>query len=169
MLFFSKTHERWIKSIFASIQRRYNAHLVSLAVFGSYARGEARLNSDLDLLIILRDKLGKSRLQLQEDFVKEVELPLQNLADACFQERICMQISSLFFTQEQARHFVPLYLDMTEACEIIYDPNNFLRDRLIEVKKQMKVWGSRKTKVGGHWMWEIKPGLQWNEVVDYDQ
>jgi len=52
--------------------------VVSIAVFGSYAKGEERLDSDIDILVELReprfDHLAGLQIYLEEKFEKRVEL-----------------------------------------------------------------------------------------------
>ena len=51
--FFTDLHLDCIALVLRRIIDYYSARLVSLAVFGSYARKEPRFDSDLDLLIVL--------------------------------------------------------------------------------------------------------------------
>ena len=39
----------------AALEQRYGERLVKLILFGSYARGEATEDSDIDVLVVLRD------------------------------------------------------------------------------------------------------------------
>lgn len=46
--------KRIIDDIFADLKKQYGEDLVSLYLFGSFARGDAHPDSDLDLLIVLK-------------------------------------------------------------------------------------------------------------------
>ena len=48
---------------------------MSLVIFGSYARKENKLSSDLDILIILI-RTNRSRHERIREFVEEIEMPL---------------------------------------------------------------------------------------------
>ena len=50
-----------------ALKDKLGDRLISLVVYGSVARGEAKRDSDLDLLIVARD-LPKGRLKRQELF-----------------------------------------------------------------------------------------------------
>jgi predicted nucleotidyltransferase len=52
---FSGHHRRYLAAVLREIIAYYGSSLLGCAIFGSYARGENRLNSDLDLLIILEE------------------------------------------------------------------------------------------------------------------
>lgn len=168
MMFHSENQKVFIEKLTTKIASFYNEQLVSLAIFGSYAREEAKLNSDLDLLIILRS-LPFGRMRAQWEFVSEIEIPLDAEKDALKRDNIDMEISSLLLARSGAESFLPIYLDMVQYCYVLKDCENFLKNRLLTVSEQMKRWGSKRVDVGGHWAWEICPALKWGEVINYDK
>lgn len=165
----SENHRRFIRSLFEKIGSHYASKLVSLCVYGSYAEGKNRLDSDLDLLIVLKAPWREGRLQRQENFYRFIEKPLGSLQDLCRREGISTEVSPLLLDNRKAASFMPIYLDMVEHRVLIVDHNRFLQDRLRFVEKQMKKWGSQKRRVGDHWYWHICPNLKWGEEIDYDQ
>lgn len=170
MKYFSKNQQKYVESLFQGIYKHYGDHLVSLVVFGSYARGEQRFNSDLDILVILDEAYPiKSRFKRVGDFVAFVENQVDDLRAMCEGERIYMEISPFIVTSKEALFFNPLYLDMVQSSLIIEDKNDFFLKILHRTKSSMQKWGSQKKQIGNNWYWEIKKGLTWNEVMDYDQ
>lgn len=169
MKYFSAGHRRLIEALVDTIKSFYGDRLVSVVVYGSYARGENRLGSDLDLLIVLDSIPARGRLKIQEEFVLNVEGPLHDLRVGTEKEGILMEISPLILGKKQAAAFSPLYLDMVAHRTLLEDRDRFMEKRLDEIEKKMKRWGSRRREIGGHWYWEIRPGLKWNEVADYDE
>lgn len=167
--YYSKAHEQWVASLLGKIQQVYGEHLTSLAIFGSYARQENRLNSDLDLLIIVQNFEKKGRLKRQGEFVHQIEMPLESLARTVHAEGISTEVSNLLLTPFEADRFLPIYLDMTAHHMMVIDRGGFLQKILERTGAQMKKWGSQRKQAGNHWYWEIRPGLKWNEVLDYDQ
>ena len=151
------------------IRTFYSDRLISLVLFGSYARRENRRDSDIDLLIVLDDLEGKGRLKRQEVFVREIEMPLEELRSSCEKEAILVEASPLILNRKEAGVFLPIYLDMVEHHFLVVDRQGFMKKRIGEVRQQMQRWGSRRREIGGHWYWEIQPGLKWNEVIDYDK
>lgn len=166
--FHSRAQEKWVAALFEKIRFHYDERLVSLVVYGSYARVENRANSDLDLLVVA-EGLGRGRLKRQDDFLAGVEFPVEDLADAAGREGISTEVSSLLLEPGEADRFLPIYLDMVEHRRIIVDRGGFMEGVLERTEARMKRWGSRKKAIGGHWCWEIRPGLKWNEVIDYDE
>jgi hypothetical protein len=167
--YYSEGHQYFIEALLERITSYYGNRLISLVIFGSYARGENRLNSDLDLLLILDSKQKIGRLKLQGEFVDQVEIPLEKKTPSLWKEGIYSEISSIILFQDQAQHFLPIYLDMVDHHMIVFDRNNFFEKVLGDVKTKMNRWGSRKKEIGGHWYWEIRPGLGWEETIHYDQ
>ncbi len=157
--FFSPSHRDHFEALVERIKAYYDSSLLSLVIYGSYARGENRLDSDLDLLIVLDPLPKRSRLQRQEDFIRNIELV----------DDVLMEVSPFILGRKEASSFSPLYLDMVSDHVLLVDREDFLKNLLKEFSEKMKRWGSRRVPVGGHWYWEIKPGLKWNEVIDYDQ
>lgn len=147
----------------------YGQDLVSLAIFGSYARGENCHNSDIDLLIVLDEEAPHNRRQRIDDFVRNIEASLDELSAPCGVDGIQPDISPIILQKQEAGRFLPIYLDMVTHHVLIEDRGHFLKDVLDHVAQKMKAWGSIKKSIGGHWYWEIKPGLKWGETIDYDQ
>lgn len=154
--FFSQSHKEYVAKVLERIVEFYGDQLVSLAVFGSYARAENRLNSDLDILLIL--KTNKPRHERIREFVENIEMPLEFLAHRLIDEGIFMELSPIILSEEEAKYFNPVYLDMVEHSIIIVDRGDFIRNILERVREQMGKWGSYKEFVGGRWMWVIKKG-----------
>lgn len=166
--FFSEKHREWVTALFGKVRSHYGKDLVSLALYGSYARRENRMNSDIDLVVILNSSPG-GRLQRQEDFVKHVEFPIETLAVDCGKEGLQTDVSSLILSRNEASGFLPIYLDMVAHHVLIVDRDRFMEEILRKTAEKMKRWGSLRKEAGGHWYWEIRPGLRWNEAIDYDQ
>lgn len=167
--FFTDFHRNCVSGILRKIAEYYGGRMISLVVFGSYARGEQRLNSDLDLLIILRSGSWSHLSERNEEFVINVEQPCDGDLQVLFENGISMELSPIILTNEEAQCFLPLYLDMVNNSLIIEDREGFFAGVLEKVKRQMIRWGSERINVSGHWLWEIRPGLKWNEVLHYDE
>lgn len=51
--FMSKTMERLIEQYISEVQKIYGTHLRKIILYGSYARGDFRADSDIDIMILL--------------------------------------------------------------------------------------------------------------------
>jgi predicted nucleotidyltransferase len=168
-LFFTDLHRKCLAAILRTIADYYGERMVSLVVFGSYARREPRFDSDLDLLIVLKSGSWSRLSERTEEFVTNVEQPCDEGLQLLFEEGISMELSPLILTRDEAQNFLPLYLDMVSNSLIIEDHEGFFAGVIEKVKQQMARWGSERINVSGHWLWEIRPGLKWDEVLSYDE
>lgn len=166
---FTGLHRECLDCVLRRIIDYYGTRLVSLAIHGSYARGEPRLGSDLDLLLVLTSGSWSRLSERTEEFVANVEQPCDQCLQELFNEGISMELSPIVLTRAEARAFFPLYLDMASDCFIIKDVEGFLETVLEGVRQRMRRWGSERIRVGGHWLWDIRPGQKWNEVLRYDE
>ncbi|HXJ83851.1 MAG TPA: nucleotidyltransferase domain-containing protein [Candidatus Methylomirabilis sp.] len=144
------------------LQSHYGPRLVAWAVFGSVGRGTPRQDSDIDLLLVIRD-LPRGRASRVEEFLP-VETRLLPLLTA--QEPGCLPIalSPIFKTPEEVEAGSPLYLDMVEDARILGDPEGFLTGYLERLRARLRQLGARRIRTGNAWYWELKPDLKPGEV-----
>ena len=153
---FSSDHEKYVAELLDRIIRHYSGNLVSLVIFGSYARRENRLTSDLDILIIL--KKAKSRGERIREFVECVEMPLEMQAQKLADEGIFVDISPIILSTMEAGYFNPLYLDMLEHAVIVVDRDGFFKNIIERVREKVEEWGSYREYFGNRWVWVVKKG-----------
>jgi len=98
-----------IERLSEALKRKYGDKFISLVVFGSVARGEARKDSDVDLLLVI-DSIPKRRLERQKEFM-EVEKELEGYLNELFDEGYFIDFSPIIKTSEEAMRLSPLYLE----------------------------------------------------------
>ena len=143
-----------------------NGNLVSIAVFGSVARGEARPNSDLDVLVVA-DGMPEGYSERVTIAVSILD-PLKNLKIWLWKNMgIYCNVDLLMLTVDEARQFQPVYLDMVYNSIIICDRNNFLRDVLGKLSNRLEELRAERVELpGGKWFWRLKPKVERGEVVE---
>ncbi len=144
--------EKIINRLVKKILDYYGENLVTLAIYGSFARGEPNVNSDLDILIILERKSGipQEIRRFQENIESDVEKELQELYE---KYGINMELSPLILSKEGARYFNPLYLDMLDSVVILFDRDDFFKkilEKLCSMRKDFK-----KIQVGDTYVWDF--------------
>ncbi len=150
-----------LNDLLAGLKKALGENLVSLAVYGSVARGDYRKDSDVDLLIIC-ESLPKEKLRRQEIFIEVEEgLNLEKLYKIGFYPNF----SPVLKTIEEAKFLTPLYLDMVEDAVILYDKGDFFKNVLDKLRKSLEKQGAKRIFIGKKWYWDLKPGMKHGEVV----
>lgn len=135
---------------------KFGDDLVSIVVFGSFARGKAKEGSDLDLLIVLRE------LPREADRLRLSAIVSRSLKPPAGFPRI---VSPLVMTMEEVKRHPPILLDMVDDSLILYDKDGFIERVLKELQKKLEEMGAKKVKVGDGWYWILKPDAELGEVV----
>jgi predicted nucleotidyltransferase len=141
---------------------RYGERLLSLAVYGSVARGTQRFDSDLDCLLVVRD-LPAGRTRRLEEFAA-VEARLAPTLAALAERGITTDISPVLKTPEELERGSLLFLDLTEDARIVYDRGEILARFLSRFRARLAELGARRIWRGNAWHWVLKPDLQPGEV-----
>jgi hypothetical protein len=142
-----------------SLQSHYGERLISLAIFGSIARGTATPVSDLDLLIVA-DGLPKGRMPRVTEFLpcEEEILGAVNVAG--------LEISPIIKTPREVVAGSPLFWDMTEDVIILFDRGGFLGSFLLRVKERLAALKAHRVFRGNAWYWILKEDFTPGEIFE---
>lgn len=142
---------------------RFADNLISLVLYGSVARGTAGKESDIDLLIILKDAPDVYYKRLEP--VVDIELKLQ---EEVFETTGSVPMfSTIILSKEEAMENRNIFLDMIDTSVILYDKDNFFKSRLKELKKRLLQLGSKKVVLADKtWYWKLKPDIHAGEVLE---
>lgn len=150
--FFSNRHRAHFEALIGGLTAFYGERLSSLAIFGSYARGEAGLHSDLDLLIVLRSA-GPMGSRIRE-FIAGVEEPHEGVAQRLFEEEgILMDPSPYILTKDEALRFQPIYFDWVDTCILLEDRDGLVERVIAGVDQMRKSTRAEKVEAGAGWAW----------------
>ncbi|HIQ13692.1 MAG TPA: nucleotidyltransferase domain-containing protein [Thermoprotei archaeon] len=144
----------------------FRERLVSIVLYGSLARGEARDTSDIDLLIIAVDIPGN-----YSERVEQISRILDDVSRFRYrlwmEKRIYPLIDIIILDREEAMVNHPLYLDMVYDAIIIYDRDSFMEKRIEAIRRKLDELGSRRIQLpDGRYYWVLKPDLKWGEVIE---
>lgn len=139
--------------------------LVSVVLYGSWARGTATADSDIDLLIVA-ERLPAGRWDRQELAVRARRLTAP-LVDEVFEAIHWYAYPSILLkTRREADGFQRLYLDMVGEARVMVDADAFFGNVLGRVRDRMKELGSKKVMVGNQWYWILKPDIRPGEEFE---
>lgn len=155
-----------LSKLLEALEELLGDKLISLIVFGSVARGEAKGDSDIDLLVVAED-LPRSRLARQDIFMRAEE-HLAGLLDELESRGVHVDFSPLLKTPEEASRITPLYLDMVEDAVILYDRNGFFESILRRLKSRLEELGAERVRVGRKWYWRLKRDYRFGEVIEIE-
>lgn len=146
----------------------FEERLLSVAVFGSIARGTARFpQSDIDVLIVVQgiEKLSfgdriKLMIECEERLSKTEEY-------TGFKHTFGTRpnIQEIIFSPSELKAHPPILLDMTTDMITLYD-KGILNEEIDKLRKRLKLLGAKKVERDGSWFWILKPDVKLGENVE---
>ncbi|MFZ5556237.1 MAG: nucleotidyltransferase domain-containing protein [Pseudomonadota bacterium] len=156
--------ERILAALPGACEAVYGGRLVSLAVFGSVARGTMRPDSDIDLLLVA-NPLPDGRMERMAEFDAVEERLRKPLAEARA-EGVQTILSPVFKTPEELRQGSFLFLDLTDQALILHDRGSVLRDYLEGLAARLRAMGARRVYKGGGYYWVLKPDYKPGDRIE---
>ena len=159
-----EVYENYLQSFCNRLKASFgNEGILSVALFGSVARGQARLDSDIDLLVVH----------------KEVDFnPVHRSVDIAFAlkeegEYKCLigqglnpQPSCIFMTERELWNRPHILLDILVEGILLYDVG-VLESRLRALRERLNTLGSKRVALpDGTWYWDLKPDWKPGEIIE---
>jgi len=156
--------ETLLSETLQAVQLYYGQRLVTLAVFGSVARGSQRPDSDVDLLLVC-DPLPVGRMRRIAEFNK-VEERLGPILEALKKDDISTSVSAILKTPAEVQRGGLFYLDFVEDARLLYDRGDFFRGFLDQLRNRLRRLGARRVWRGNAWYWDLKPDFKVGDVFE---
>jgi predicted nucleotidyltransferase len=154
-----------LKKILAeSFIKVFGKNLVSVVLFGSYARGDFNKESDIDVLVVLEDTADRYSCLKMIDHVEEI---LEPHFSKFRQKGFKPYISPILLNRVQAESVRPLYLDIVFDYEILYDKDDFIKTVFDSLRRKLEKYGAERRLVGKKWVVVLKKDFRYGEVIEF--
>jgi predicted nucleotidyltransferase len=157
-----------LRAVADAYARRLGQHLggnlISVVLYGSVGRGEARRDSDVDLLVVCADlPEGRfARLRVLEPAERDVAEDLARLRAHGIETRLAVIVR----TRDEADRTIPLYLDMVEDARLLYDRDGFFGAVLERLRARLEELGAERRQRGRARYWILKRDFTPGEVIE---
>lgn len=141
-----------LEEVVAALRQGLDDDLVAVVLFGSRARGEADETSDWDLLVIARHLPEK---------IFERHVRLKSLLPPVWRGKTAI----LAKTPGEFEACLPsLFLDIALDGIVLYDPEEYMSERLKNLRKLIEKKGLHRQQIEKDlvWRWDRFPGFGWS-------
>ena len=159
-----EVYESYIQTICNRLQSSFgNEKILSVALFGSVARGQARSDSDIDLLIVHKE-VDFNPVYRSVDIA--LELREENEYKRLIEQGLDPQPSCIFMTEDELWDRPHILLDILVEGILLYDVG-ILESRLKALRERLNALGSKRvTLPDGNWYWDLKPDWKPGEIIE---
>lgn len=148
----------YLRAAVEHLRAAFGDKLVGVALYGSRARGEARPDSDVDLLVIARDLPPDSR-----DRARVFYEALRGVS-AEFDFSVYGRTP-----EEFEKYFPSVYLDMGLDAIVLYDTEGYLTRRLARIREIISQVGLVRERIAdGEYFWDWKRPIGYPWELDWE-
>jgi len=153
-----------LSRLVAACREEYGDRLVSIVVFGSAGRGTSGPDSDLDLLVVADDLPGGRVARVRQfiDVERRLEPELRGARLAGWN----VELSPVLKAPAEVDQGSPLFLDMLDDAQFLYDRDDFMRRALESLRARLAALGARRVWRGNAWYWDLKPDYRPGDVFE---
>jgi len=161
-----KEYIKLIEEYCSGIKNHFQGRLISICLFGSVARGEAKPDSDIDILIVVKSIPKDIGMRIKETNHIHEDLKKSEAYLTLRRSNMSGLISDIFFTPEEIERHPPILLDIIDDGILLYDKNCFLSNELKIMNERLNAYNAHKIKTEKGHFWILKPDIIYGEVVE---
>lgn len=151
--------------LFCSEILRSKIPVKSVVLFGSVARGDARHDSDIDLLIVADGQVDLGKIL---NTLIDIESSGKVLEELLWLEShgVSTHLSFQLMSTERLRKFPPLLLDILIDGIILIDLDKTYKSISRELKRRLRMVDAKRIRLTDEeWCWVLKRDLRFGEVI----
>ena len=122
------------------------------------------MHSDIDFIVIATD-LPRGRINRVVEF-EAIERAVESSITSVKPDDSLPVLSPVFKTPSEVTQGSLLFLDMVDDVRLLYDRNDYFRNILATLRRQLDARDARRIPYKGGWYWDLKPGYSMGETVD---
>ena len=159
-----KVYKNYLQSFCDCLKTSFgDERILSVALFGSVARGQARSDSDIDLLIV-HTEVDFNPTHRSVDIA--LALREENEYKRLIGHGLDPQPSCIFMTERELWERPHILLDVLVEGILLYD-EGVLESRLGALKKRLNALRSERVALpDGTWYWDLKPDWKPREIIE---
>jgi predicted nucleotidyltransferase len=125
----TNVHTKMIPILSNCVKEVFENSLVSLALFGSVARGDYKLDSDIDIFITIED-MPKSRSERSHLILNKLIPLYKERGERLYIDVILPELHTVLRDKAQVLEGGFLYLDLVSEAKILVDRDGFFENHL---------------------------------------
>jgi predicted nucleotidyltransferase len=161
-----KDYENLLGDFLELLKHKTGDSLISVVLYGSVARGGGRKDSDIDILIIIRDASRHYYDRLAPVMEVNADLKRRESYSRLRSKGFDPYLSFLILSAQEVGENKYIFLDMIDDGILMFDKDGFFEGVLGKLNSRLKELGSKKVYVGDKWYWDLKPDLVLGEEFE---
>ncbi|MDE0298831.1 MAG: nucleotidyltransferase domain-containing protein [Candidatus Poribacteria bacterium] len=157
-------YESYIRAFCSCLKVSFGVEkILAVALFGSVARGQARLDSDIDLLVVHKEvDFNPVHRSVDIALALKEEDEYKHLAG----QGLNPQPVCVFMTKTELWDRPHILLDILVEGILLFDVG-VLQSRLSALKERLNALGSKRVALpDGTWYWDLKPDWKPGEIIE---
>lgn len=152
-----------IVDVCIQLHRKKELGLVGVWLFGSVARGTARDNSDVDLIVVAKELSG-SRAEMSDAVYSAVNITEER--QFLYENGLATDASIYPMAEGELGRFYPLLLDVLDHGIVVYENGARLSRAAESMRLRASRLGVKRMDLSKGWAWMLPAGLRVGELLE---
>lgn len=150
-----KEYLSMLEFVLGRLWEGFGERLRAVVLFGSLARGQARENSDVDLLVVaddMPDRYG-DRVRDVLNMIEGWESVKRLLSE---KHGVHPSLDLILLDTREVETSHPFYFDIVHEGVVLYDKDEFMVKKLGDLMRRLELAGAQRIQLpGGKWYWLV--------------